>query len=133
MTSYVAPALPPQAREDVRLHLASGKVAVYRILPRQVGAECANCQGAGKVFVSFLGKGPWRSAFAGKSSTYLLADEMGRAGWYEILRTIAYVCPRCQGGMQPRGPAVASRPEIERSVDELTTQLAIPAAPRGDQ
>lgn len=90
------PTLPDQAMLEIRAHLASGKLAVHRVVEQKQISKCQNCQDDSVVYVSFLGAGPTKQPLGlSKPSTFVQGDGYAKRGWYEIERTVSYPCPTC--------------------------------------
>ena len=114
------PELPEIAKAEVRAHVASGKLAVHRIVEAKPLAACPNCCDDGLVFVSLLGAGPAKQPIGtSKPSTYFEGDGYGKKGWYLIERTASYSCPKCSGArVMPVRPGMR-RPDVQRAIAGL--------------
>jgi predicted RNA-binding Zn-ribbon protein involved in translation (DUF1610 family) len=92
----VIPTLSDQAMHEIRAHVASGKLAVHRIVEQKQIARCQNCQDDSVIYVSFLGAGPTKQPLGhSRPATFVQGDGYARRGWYEIERTVSYPCPAC--------------------------------------
>ena len=119
------PTLPDIAMVEVKAHVASGRLAVHRIIEQKPIATCQNCQDEGVIYVSLLGAGPSKQPIGmSKPSTYLGGDGYAKRGWYQIERTASYPCPRCSGARQRVPAARSRRPEVDQAVMRLAEDKA---------
>jgi hypothetical protein len=113
------PTLPELATIEVRAHVASGKLAVHRIVEPKPMAACSNCCDDGLVYISLLGAGPSKQPVTmSKPSTYFGGDGFGKKGWYLIERTASYPCPKCSGQHVSPRPGTR-RPEVPAAIGGL--------------
>ena len=116
----IIPTLPDIARAEAKAHIASGKLAVHRIVSPKMAAECPNCQDDGLVFVSMLGAGPSKQPIGtSKPSTYVEGDGYAKRGWYLIERTVSYSCPMCSGPKARQARPGQRRAEVQDAVTRL--------------
>lgn len=124
--TFVAPYLPQEAKDKIRVWEMNGKIAVQRIVPNSSSAKCKNCQDHGVVYVSFLGKGPTKAPLTTKKpSTYLEGNGRVGEGWYIVDTTVGYICPHCDGNPEALPPAEEFKPEAVEELRELAQDKAV--------
>ena len=100
--TLVTPYLPKHGMIVAREHIRSGKPAFVRAYER-VADGCPNCQEFGFVLLIRAESGPYTKFVpSGKDQVVCWFDgdaEHGK-GWYLIMDTLAYPCPKCGGNLQ---------------------------------
>lgn len=97
---FITPYLPQEAEQDIASWRQQGKLAVQRVLPMAMRAQCRNCQDAEFVLVSFVKAGPFREVPGlSRGDTLNWTDGLDGhgPGWLIVTKTISYTCPHCAG------------------------------------
>jgi hypothetical protein len=114
------PTLPEIALAEIKAHMASGKLAVHRIVEAKPLAACQNCADDGLIYVSLLGAGPSKQPIGmSKPSTFFEGDGYAKKGWYLIDRTASYPCPKCSGLRVRQEQPARRRPEVQGAIAQL--------------
>ena len=101
--TLVTPYLPKHGTIVAREHIRSGKPAFVRAYER-VEDGCPNCQEFGFVLLIRAESGPYTKFVpSGKDQVVCWFDGDGEhgKGWYLIMDTLAYPCPKCGGNLEP--------------------------------
>ena len=101
--TLVTPYLPKMGIIAAREHIRAGKPAFVRAYER-VADGCPNCQDIGFVLLIRADSGPYTKfvpSGIGKVVCWFDGDGEHGKGWYLIMDTLAYSCPKCGGNLEP--------------------------------
>ena len=107
--TFVTPYLPKLGVITAREHERSGKATFIKAYEFSAD-QCPNCQGMGIVwlirtdsgpYTKFVPSGAWDNHGNLKIVTWFDGNERFGKGWYLIMDTLAYPCPKCGGNLQP--------------------------------
>ena len=123
----VTPYLPVDAKQEMRGWERGKKPTFARVMEQYPNAKCKNCGDRGFIMVSYCGKGPtFAPITTAKASLYFEGNAQFGKGWYQIERTISYICPHCKGVPEnvPVGEAGA-KPEVKTELKELAEEKSV--------